>query len=441
MKAGDYLIMSSKELKRKAVLEKVIEKTLSLADAAQKMEVSYRQAKRIIRKYRQAGDRGLIHANRGKPSSRAYAAEFKNKVIKIYQEKYFDFGPTLAAEKMQEDDAIIINPETLRLWLLWANLWCHKRHRKKYYQRRERKQRFGELLQIDGSIHHWFGNNHPSCCLLNIVDDATGITMSQLDTGETCYVLLSTLKLWIEKYGIPKAVYVDLKSLYVSPQRLTNPDVEITANVFERVCHSLNIEIIKAYSPQAKGRVERNHGVYQDRFVKELRLRNITTIEEANVFLKIVYLDKINNKFARQPAIAENAHYPIQAYGDLDQIFCWEYRRQIGNDFTVRFNSEFFQLGRQSAMRLLPRQSVIIHIHLNGSISIWHNNLKLDYKKLEAMQIPKKTVYQCKGYDSMRRSRDARANKHKTPWSQFDPTWLRHKKTLGVSQLPNSLNR
>ncbi|MDQ2995031.1 MAG: hypothetical protein M3R00_08865 [Pseudomonadota bacterium] len=143
-----------------------------------------------------------------------------------------DFGPTFAAEKMEEYDNVSINDETLRLWLLGANLWQKQRKRKSYHKRRMRSKRFGELLQIDGSDHQWFGPNHPRSCLLNIVDDATVETMSQLDHGETCQVLLSTLRAWVKKYGVPKAVYVDLKNVYVSPRRKVDDDIETTMNVF-----------------------------------------------------------------------------------------------------------------------------------------------------------------------------------------------------------------
>lgn len=423
MPTGGHLVMSKKERKRKVILEDVKKGLISLKDAALRMEVSYRQAKRIMKRYRQQDDLGLVHASRGKESGRAYPAEFKNRVLKIYQEKYFDFGPIFATEKLLEEEKITISDETLRLWLLNANLWCHHRRRKSYRQRRERRKNFGELLQIDGSIHAWFGKEYPHCCLLNIVDDATGTTMAQMDEGETCYVLLSTLKRWIEKHGVPKSVYVDLKSLYVSPRRLVDSDVEITMNVFERVCRLLDIEIIKAYSPQAKGRVERSHGVYQDRFVKELRLRNITTIEKANEFLQTDYLDKINTKFAH-PA-AGNAHCSARAYGDLEQIFCWEYTRQIYNDFTLRFENNFFQIEKQAAVHLHIKQQVFVRIHLNGSTSIWAGENKLSYKKIDK---PVKLPYQRKGINSSLCSEIARINKHKTPWSQFNPGWLKEKK-------------
>jgi len=422
---GDYLIMSAKERKRKMILEEIRNGMLTLVDAAPRMEISYRQAKRVLRRYRSYGDIGLVHKSRGRRSSHAYPKVFKDKVLNIYQEKYQDFGPTFAAEKLLEEDRLKIHSETLRLWLLEAKLWCRHRRRKVYRQRRERREHFGELLQIDGSDHAWFGDNNPRCCLLNIVDDATSTTLSQLDYGETCKVLLSTFKWWVERYGVPKAVYVDLKNLYISPRRNIDNDIEITMNVFERVCHLLNVNIIKAYSPQAKGRVERNHGIYQDRFVKELHLRNITTIDIANKFLKESYLDKINQKFAKKPVCNEDAHCPAKVYGDLNQIFCWEYIRQIRNDFTIRFNNNFFQLEKQQSIRLQAKRKIVVHVHLNGDISIWSNEHQLNYKRIDK---PVREIKHKIGISSTQQSKIAKANKHKSPWSQFNPNWLKSNK-------------
>lgn len=421
----DFLIMSSKERKRKMILEDVIQGRISLKDASHRLEVGYRQAKRLVKQYRTLGDAGLVHKSRGKPSGRTYPEELKKRVLTLYENKYMGFGPTFAAEKMAEDDKVFVNAETLRLWLLKENLWQKRRKRKGYRKQRTRRSRFGELLQIDGSDHHWFGENYPRCCLLNMVDDATGITMAQLDHGETCYVLLSTFLMWVKKYGVPKAVYVDLKNVYVSPRREVDDDIETTMNVFERVCSLLNVEIIKAYSPQAKGRVERNHGIYQDRFVKELKLKNIKTIDEANDYLKKVYLPKINKKFAKKPFSTEDAHCDYKAYGDLNQIFCWEYHRQIRNDFTIRFNNEFYQLGKKQPVRLRSKQDVVVHVHLDARISIWKEDHQLEYIKLKEPKPKEITPPKKSTMTSAERSAISKKNKGKTPWSQFNRSWLK----------------
>lgn len=415
---GDLLIMSAKERKRKVILEEVQQGLLSLKGATQRLGVCYRQAKRLLARYRKEGDSGLVHKSRGKASKRAIAIEYKTKVTEIYHQKYPEFGPTFAAEKIREIDGLTVHHETLRRWLLEKQLWKRSRERKAHRQRRQRREKFGEMVQIDGSIHAWFGEELAHSCLLNIVDDATSTTLGEMDTGETCKVLLSAFKKWVEKYGVPQSVYVDLKNLYVSPKRKGDDDIESTMNVFERVCRLLDIEIIKAYSPQAKGRVERNHGIYQDRFVKELKLRGIKTIDGANKLLTETYLDGINNKFAKKAASLVDGHCSTDAYGDLEQIFCWEYTRKISNDFTIRFNSQYFQLVKEQAIQIRPKQEVLVRIHLDNSVSIWLNDMRLSYKKIDC-PVKQKVVKIKRGISSSQRSESAKKTKYKSPWNHF----------------------
>src|SRR3989338_7503640 len=301
---GDFLIMNKRELERKTLLEGFRNGKLTLKGCATRLDVSYRQIKRIWQRYRLNSDPGLCHKNRGKQPHNAYSTEFKNKILGLYQQKYMEFGPTFAAEKLEEDDDTVVNPETLRLWLKAEGLWTKQRKRMVYRERRERRPCFGDLLQIDGSIHQWFSDERYDC-LLNMVDDATGITFALLDTGETTQILLTCLKKWIKKYGIPRSVYVDLKSVYVSSKHLKDPCNDAQDDngfsVFQQVCKALDIAIIKAYSPQAKGRVERKHQVFQDRFLKDLKLYGIKTIETANAHLENKFLDHINKKFSCAP--------------------------------------------------------------------------------------------------------------------------------------------
>lgn len=430
---GDLLIMSTKERKRKVILEDVQRGILRLKDASSKLGVCYRQAKRLLARYRAAGDAGLVHKSRGKTSGRAATAEFKQKVFEIYEQRYMGFGPTFTAEKMREADEIKVHPETLRRWLLQKNLWLRSRKRQAYRQRRQRREKFGEMVQIDGSEHAWFGAEQPRCCLLNMVDDATSTTLSEMDTGETCRVLLSVFKKWVEKYGVPQSVYVDLKNVYVSPKRIIDDDVESTMNVFERICNLLDVKIIKAYSPQAKGRVERNHGIYQDRFVKELKLKGIKTIPEANKFLEEIYHGAINKKFSKQATSLEEGHCSAKAYGDLEQIFCWEYKRQIRNDYTIRFNNEFFQLVKDQRIRIRPKQNVYVRVHLDNSVSVWLNDACLKYEKIE---IPTKEAKVKREMSPSLRSENSRKNKSRTPWSRPSAGWLKSKSSRkGISRV------
>ena len=231
------------------------------------------------------GDKGLIHRNRGRPSNRRKAPEVKEMALALYREQYWDFGPTLAAEKLVERDGYEVNHETLRRWLLAAGLWKRQRNRPKHRQWRERKAHFGELVQMDGSHHRWFSGQEDKDCLMDMVDDATGRTLALMSEEETTVAAMRVLWAWVEKYGIPKALYVDWKNVYVTQREPTLEEQlsgELPLTQFGRACKKLGIEILPANSPQAKGRVERKHGVYQDRWVKELRLAGIRDIEGAN---------------------------------------------------------------------------------------------------------------------------------------------------------------
>lgn len=350
---GDKLIMSKKELQRKSILDMVKYGQLTQLDASKRLSLSYRQTKRIYQRYMKEGDSGLVHKSQGKTSSRAYPLEMKKIVLALYEEKYWDSGPTLAAEKLLEDDKYELHAETLKLWLKEAGIWLPKRVRKTHRTRRARRLRFGELLQLDGSIHAWLPGITLKQCLMNLVDDATGKTLALLDRGETTDAAFRLLRWWIKLHGIPMVIYVDLKSLYISPKSLRYTDEDDLVEPewltqFSRVCKALGIDVIKAYSPQAKGRVERNHGVYQDRFVKELRLRDIKTIEGANKLLQNGFIDNLNNKFMKSPASVEDAHIALRAEQNLDDILCWEYTRTVHNDWIILFENQLLQYKNQT---------------------------------------------------------------------------------------------
>lgn len=432
---GDRLAMSSKERNRKLVLSSVAEGKLSLIEASKKLRVSYRQIKRIYKRYGYQGDAGLIHGNYGRISHNAYGIDYKEAVLNLYREKYEGFGPTLACEKLSKD-GYQLSDETLRLWLIQAGLWDKKRKRKGYRKQRMRRACFGELLQLDGSHHRWFGAENPSGCLMNLVDDATGITLSLLAKEETTEAALQILKKWIKRYGVPNEIYVDLKTVYVSPQRKSEDGEQLNEAFthFSKACEKLGITLIKAYSPQAKGRVERSHAVYQDRFVKELKLRGIKTLSEANKLLDDEFIDELNQKFAKVAANEANAHRDISGYGDLDQIFCWEYKRVVQQDWTVSLLGQRYQIGEMKPLIIRPRQKVICRKHLDGSVSLWNKGQVLpSYRMQDNRQVIKIKAPEKKGYDSELRSQNARRNRAKTPWNLFNSEWLKK------SRQPNTL--
>jgi hypothetical protein len=374
------LMMGRKELMRAKVMEMVKQGNLTLKEGSIQLRLSYRQAKRVYARYKEEGDAGLIHRSRDRKSNNQKSDGLRKSALEAYQSYYSDFGPTFAAEKMAERDGIVVDHETLRRWLLAEDLWKRKRRSNPYRSRRDRRERFGELVQFDGSHHDWFEGRREKCCLMNMVDDATGETLSFISEQETTVSAMTLLWLWIRTYGIPQAVYCDRKNAFVINREPTIEEqlqgIE-PRSPFELACEKLGIEVIVAYSPQAKGRVERNHAVYQDRFVKELRLRKISTIESANVFLEQEYLPAINTKFAQLPKEPEDAHAPVLKNLDLADIFCFESRRAVSNDFVVQFENHLFQISKDSRLRPRPGDKVTIRKWLDNSIHIYWKNKTL----------------------------------------------------------------
>ena len=390
------LLMSKKERDRKALMEMVRQKKLSLKKASIQCELSYRQTLRIYQKYEALGDAGLIHKSRGRQSNRRHPHQ--DKIIARYASRYEGFGPTLASEYLAED-GFQIDHETLRRLLLKHGLWQRHRKRSPYRQRRERKAQFGELLQIDGSIHDWMGTGKHSC-LLNLVDDATGKTWSQLAEGETTRIVFQVLWHWISTYGIPLAIYVDLKNVYVSPK-------EGSFSHFEVACQKLGIRVIKARSPQAKGRVERNHAVYQDRFVKDLALKGIKTVATANAVLNKGFIANLNKKFEKPARNPHSAHLVVKGL-DLNQILCWEHTRKLQHDWTFSFKNKLYQVKKCQGTSIKPTSRITVRQHLNGSMSIWHKDEKLAFKA-----ITHKPVQQKASTSSIKKKR-----KSSSPWAK-----------------------
>lgn len=433
---GGHLLMSSKERDRKAILEQVKLGVLNLKQASIRLHISYRQMKRIWRRYQQSGDVGLIHQSRGRPSHRKFDDSFRAQVLEHYTSRFMGFGPTFASEKLA-DLGLVLHADTLRGWLISEGLWHRKRKRKAHFQRRERRKRFGELLQLDGSIHRWFGPAGDYYCLMVLIDDATGIRHSHMAKGETVEATLTVLKEWIERYGIPQEIYVDLKTVYISPKGKASIEeqlkgIEDGASIFEQVCKRLGIKITKAYSPQAKGRVERAHGVYQDRLCKEIQLNKLNTVAHVNKFLSSDFDIGLNDKFAIEPADIADGHVSLQKNQNLEELICWEYQRQIQNDFTVRFKNQFYQL-QVDGKQIKPKQKVIVRVLLDGSVQLVHNKQKLKYKQLKEKPLNKPK--QKEKLTPKQRSAIARKSTQSTPWRQFNPGWLKQgkKKVSAIS--------
>ena len=422
--------MSQKERSRLVVISRVREKTMTIKEAAEVMGTSYRQGRRIYKRYVIEGDKGLIHRNRGRPSNRSKSCELREIVLALYREQYWDFGPTLAAEKLVERDGYEVDHETLRRWLLAAGLWKRQRKHAKHREWRERKAHFGELVQMDGSHHRWFEDRGEEECLMDMVDDATGKSLALLDKEETTVAAMKVLWAWVERYGIPKALYVDWKNVYVTQREPTVKEQlagELPLTQFGRACQKLGIEIITANSPQAKGRVERKHGVYQDRWVKELRLAGIKDTERANQSLT-EFTEKLNTKFAVEPRGSADFHLPAPQGMDLRNVFCLEESRTVGNDWVVRYKNRFFQIGPQSNLPPAGRK-VLVQEHLDGAVHIAYREREVLFTENKELS-RKPMVTQQKQRDSQPKRKYIPPPDH--PWRRFSLQTQRISQALPV---------
>jgi transposase len=386
--------MSRRELGRVEVLARVRSQQLRVADAAPLLRVSYRQAKRLWKRYREEGAAGLKHRSAGRQSNRAYREGFRRKALRLVREKYGGpvgerFGPTLAAEHLASEDGVQLDAETLRRWMLDAGLWSRERRRRRHRRRRERKEHFGEMVQMDGSFHDWLEGRGSGGCLMDLADDATNRTLARLGHEETIWAAAGALRAWIERYGVPLALYVDWKSLYkrcATPKERLRGEEPITQ--FGRMCAKLGIELIAASSPQAKGRVERIHGTHQDRLVKKLRRKKIATHAEANTYLEAEYLPEHNRRFARAAARPEDYHRRAPRAAELDRIFRVESERVISDDWVVRYESRFFQLEPQSRHYPPAKGKVLVCEGRDGSLAIEYRGHALRWRAIPAPARP-----------------------------------------------------
>jgi len=371
--------MSRRELERVEVMGRVRSGDLGLGDAAAMLGLSYRQTKRVWRRYRERGGEGLKHGNAGRESNRGKPGKLRRRVLHLIRKKYSGaagerFGPTLAAEHLAEEDDIVLDHETLRRWLLEAGLWSRRRKRKQHCQRRERKPHFGELVQLDGSFRG------PRGCLMNMVDDATSTSLARMGKEETIWAAVGVLRSWIQNYGVPRALYTDWKNVY---RRKATPGEQLRGEAgvtqFGRMCQKLGIEIIAASSPQAKGRVERNHGTHQDRLIKKLRRRGIASHAAANQYLEQEYLPQHNRRFAQPPAQLEDYHGRKPRAGELREIFRLETERTISNDWVIRHAGRWLQLQPPQRRYGPTRSKALVCEYEQGSVEVYYRGERMAF--------------------------------------------------------------
>lgn len=387
--------ITMKEINRFGVVKQLIDKKITGEEARKLLALkSLRQVYRIKRKVIEEGELGIIHKARGKPSNRAFSFKFTQNVLKIYKEKYFDFKPTFASEKLLENHKIKISSESLRALLIKNSLWKVKPRKKPKNRHvwRERRANFGEMQQFDGSYHKWFENRYEACCLLLAIDDAEGkITHAKFDKNEGVVAVFNFWKEYVVKNGIPLEIYLDKFSTYKINQKTAEDNHDLLTQ-FQRASKQLGIKLITANSPEAKGRVERANSTLQDRLVKEMRLKNISNLSDANLFLQNEFIPKFNAKFAVLPRNKASFHKPIckTLKAKLHQIFSIQKFRKVMNDYTVLFENQFFQLTEKQPTTVFKKDVVIVEKHLNGEIKISLNDKYLNFIKLPSR--PKKQL-------------------------------------------------
>lgn len=389
MAGKDILIMRVTELRKLKVIQEAISKKITQIAAAAILGLSERQVGRLVRVVRKEGDRGIIHKSRGKESNRRTSPDIKGKIMGLYKDKYPGFGPTLASEKLKEIDGVIISEETLRIWLIDEGIWKKKRKRKAHRQWRERKECFGEMIQMDGSHHDWLEGRGPNLVLMGYIDDATSKVFARFYDYEGTMPAMDSFRRYIEENGLPQSIYTDKHSTYKSQGKLT-PEEELEGmktplSQFERSLEELGVEMIHAHSPQAKGRIERLFGTFQDRVIKEMRLKGIKTKEEANEFLGR-YLPEYNKRFSKPAANETDVHVRLPKKLDLNNYLCIKTDRTVRKDNTISHDGKLYQIEE----RVVTKQ-VTVEERPDVSMKIRSKRLSLRYKQIEERPKNEKT--------------------------------------------------
>lgn len=360
--------MSRHELDRAELMVRIRERRLTQAQAASQLGLSVRQIERLYRAFKAFGVAGLASRKRGRPSKRRVPEALRGEVLRVFRERYADFGPTLAQEKLREAHGLAVSVETLRKWLLAEGLWVSRAQRaQRPHPPRARRACLGELVQIDGCDHEWFEDRAPRCVLLVYVDDATGRLMQlRFAESESTFEYFEATRGYLERHGRPVALYSDKAGVFrVNAKQPTGGD---GTTQFARAMSELNIDILCANSPQAKGRVERAHQTLQDRLVKELRLRAIASIEDANRFGPTFMAD-YNRRFAREAASANDAHRPLRPDDDLPVVLRWKEKRKLTTNLTLHYRRVLYVVDASPAALSARGKLVEVHELEDGTVT------------------------------------------------------------------------
>jgi transposase len=411
MPERDIITMSMREVKRLKAVQEAIGRQITQRHAAEVLRLSERQVRRLIRVVRTEGERGIVHKGRGKPSNRQITSESRGIAIKAYREAYMGFGPTLAVEKLREREKIWISKETLRKWLLEEGLWSRRRRGSPHRRYRERKECFGEMIQMDGSHHDWLEGRGSELVLMGYIDDATGNMFCRFYDYEGTVPAMDSFKRYAIKYGLPQSVYLDKHSTYRSTSQSKEEELEERPmSQFERALKEIGVTVIHANSPQAKGRVERLFGTLQDRLVKEMRLRGIASKDEANDFLKH-FLPVFNKRFRVPASKSVDLHVSLHKGLNLDDYLCIKTNRVLRNDNTVSLNRRLFQIEEPVGATHVAMQE-----RIDGRLVIKAEGRSLKYIEIKSAPKPlKKTTV-----SSARRAVAPPKTAH--PWKRWQPS-------------------
>ncbi len=373
--------MSVKEIDRVPIIKKLSEGKIVAVKASHCLGLSVRHVRRLKKLFVVKGAKGLVHKSRGKVSGRKISESEIKRIMKIVKDKYWDFGPTLALEKLTENHKVTVSRETLRKAMVSEGVWkAKKRKLVRIYQQRERRPREGELVQADGSPHAWFEKRGPNCTLLVFIDDATGkIMKGHFAKTETTDAYFEAMEGYVKEHGKPVALYVDKNSIFSVNNNFVNP---AKPTQFKRAMDELIIEVILANSPQAKGRVERVNGTLQDRLVKEMRLKEISTIEEANRFLP-KFIDDFNNKFAVKPKNKGDAHRPLLPSENLQKILVKKHQRTLSKNLEFQFENKLYQIQTKRPTYAMRNAAILITQNHKGKVKVYYKEKELEYKVIQ----------------------------------------------------------
>jgi len=376
---GDLIQMSKKERTRLEIILQVTKGKMKREDAALELAISSRHLRRLIYNFRAGGVDELISKRRGQPSNNMLPQKLKEQIAHKIREKYSDFGPTLAHEKLSSKHGFTVSLGTVRNIMISFDIWKPKKEKPfKTHQMRKRRSRFGELVQIDGSPHDWFEGRAPKCCLLVFVDDATSkILQLRFVDVESTNGYFEAMKSYLRTYGRPLTLYADKHSIF-----RVNAKTAYKSNgqtQFSRALEELNIKLICANSPQAKGRVERANKTLQDRLIKEMRLKNISSIEEANKWLHL-FLKGYNDKFAIEPLEKENAHRPLLQEHDLNKVLCKKEIRTLSKNLEFQYGNKIYQIKTKRPAYAMRKQKVVVIEQNSGEVEVDYKGSSLNYK-------------------------------------------------------------